>query len=581
MANVNLNINGIDNLSPILNRIQSQINQLQNSTRNINIGGGSGGGGSLVGQIASGVALGNIYTRLAKLAVDFSFSSIKAFMELEKAQKTFSFAMGKSAGELAKLGGEIERLRIVKFANEFGISAKSASEDFGKFAAAIKGSNISLSEGEIIFKGVTKAAATFGLSSEQTQRIFKALTDIVSKGKLQSQELVQQLGNNLPGATNLFARSLGITSSKLRELMKEGKITSEMLVQFGKYLDQIYDKSARSNLNTLQGQMNLLANSFMELSQTLGEDLAPGLTKIIEALKTIVDKSKEVWQNTFGKSEEAKVAAELAAEFENTPEGKKAKALEKNPKALGEYATQLSDRLALQTVKDFKELEKNVDIQKFLTGEEQKRYTDYLLENKPTPELESEIAKMVMDRMSKVKEVSSTEASDFLTTGEKSLPMYAIGKVMEGVGYVGRTFAENMKWIETPAIKQQETITEGELPKGIKSMVENYTRNKGISELISKKAADAGVPLPTDGEDDKNKLKTDYHTPKIININILTGEGASMINGGVMTNIETSSVDSREIKNQLKSLLTEELDMVLQDTASAVMRVATHGSNHR
>jgi tape measure domain-containing protein len=580
MSQVNININATDNVSPILSRLQSQINQLQNSTRNINVGGGGGlggGGGSIVGQIAAGNILANVYTKIAKLALDFSVNSTKAFMELEKTQRTFAFAMGKSAGELAKLGGEIERLRIVKFANEFGISATSASEDFGKFAAAVKGSNISLSEAEVIFKGVTKASATFGLGAEQTQRIFKALTDIVSKGKLQSQELVQQLGNNLPGATNLFARSLGITSSKLRELMKDGKITSEMLVKFGTYLDQVYDKSARGNLDTLQGQLNLLTNSFTELQQTLGEGLAPGLTKAIEALKTIVDGARDIYEKSLGISEETKVTRELADNFENTPEGKKAKSLAKNPKALAAYATELSDNLAKQTVTDFRKIvdeNSTTDVLKFLTTEEQNRFTEYFNtdKSKQTPEYESDIAKMTLDRLAKIKE-KPPEATlqDIAVSGERNLLM-EVGKVTyDYLGNVVRRAAENVGLIEQPQVEQ---VTSGDIPN--KALIQNRTRNKGISELVAKAAADAEANNPTgEGEGaDKDKLKTDYHTPKILNINILTGDGASMISGNIQTDINTMQADSADIRQNVKDQVLASLNDMVNDTAVALARVA-------
>jgi len=579
MSQVNININATDNVSPILNRLQRQISQLQNSTRNINVGGGGGlgggGGGSIVGQIAAGNILANVYTKIAKLALDFSVNSIKAFMELEKTQRTFAFAMGKSAGELAKLGGEIERLRIVKFANEFGISATSASEDFGKFAAAVKGSNISLSEAEVIFKGVTKASATFGLGAEQTQRIFKALTDIVSKGKLQSQELVQQLGNNLPGATNLFARSLGITSSKLRELMKDGKITSEMLVKFGTYLDQVYDKSARGNLDTLQGQLNLLTNSFTELQQTLGEGLAPGLTKAIEALKTIVDGARDIYEKSLGISEETKVSRELADEFENTPEGKKAKSLAKNPKALAAYATQLSDALAIETVNSFNTLlEENSqsDIMKFLSPDEQTKFSDLLSTptNKRTQEEVSDVAKMTLDRLAKIKEAPPEATLQDIATGKRNLLM-EVGKVTyDYLGNVVKRAAENIHLIEKPAVEQ---VTSGNIPN--KALIQNRTRNKGISELVAKAAADAEANNPTEGEPtDENKLKTDYHTPKILNINILTGDGASMISGNIQTDINTMQADSADIRQNVKDQVLASLNDMVNDTAVALARVA-------
>jgi fructose/tagatose bisphosphate aldolase len=100
------------------------------------------------------------------------------------------------------------------------------------------------------------------------------------------------------------------------------------------------------------------------------------------------------------------------------------------------------------------------------------------------------------------------------------------------------------------------------------------TLKKGQLELMSKTMQEGAIDTGgASGADIDTKLKTDYHTPKIININILTGSGAAMIQGGVTTQIETTKVDSQEIRKNIETTLQQQLNNMLNDTSSSLLRV--------
>jgi tape measure domain-containing protein len=60
-----------------------------------------------------------------------------------------------------------------------------------------------------LFTGISKAAATFGMSADKVDRVNYAFAQMASKGQVMSEELKGQLGDVLPGAMAIFAQAAG------------------------------------------------------------------------------------------------------------------------------------------------------------------------------------------------------------------------------------------------------------------------------------------------------------------------------------------------------------------------------------
>jgi tape measure domain-containing protein len=88
-----------------------------------------------------------------------------------------------------------------------------------------------------IYQGAVRAIATMGLSAEQGSRVLYAFQQMVSKGmKGIAEEVNQQLGEVLPGAFGMFAKSVGVSETQLRKMMEQGDLTLNHLVKYGEYL---------------------------------------------------------------------------------------------------------------------------------------------------------------------------------------------------------------------------------------------------------------------------------------------------------------------------------------------------------
>ena len=128
----------------------------------------------------------------------------------------------------------------------------------------------------------TQASTYFNLSADDTNGIMLALTQMMSKGKIQAEELRGQLGERLPGALSMMARSLGVTTSELDKLMEQGKLLSNEVLP--KLAQQMKIETGGFDKNTIEGSINALKNAWTEMWSS--PDIQKAFTTVINGLTT-------------------------------------------------------------------------------------------------------------------------------------------------------------------------------------------------------------------------------------------------------------------------------------------------------
>lgn len=191
---------------------------------------------------------------------------VDAYQQLEAAQSRLRVItdgdQGAAAQELDFIRRNAERLGI-----QFGLLAN----EYTKFAIATKNSNLQGKDTRDIFISVAEAGRVAKLSFADMQGIFRALTQIVSKGRVQLEELSQQLGDRLPGALQLMADGLGISVQELTDLTRKGEVSSDALVGFANRLDEVYGAQLQNALQTTTTNLGKLQNSAFEALLAFGE----------------------------------------------------------------------------------------------------------------------------------------------------------------------------------------------------------------------------------------------------------------------------------------------------------------------
>jgi tape measure domain-containing protein len=217
--------------------------------------------GSTINSI--GTSLGIAFSGAAIVA--FGKEVINITAKFEQLQKAITFASG-SIEE-----GQKSMAFIRRTASSLGLDLLGVAEGYKTFAASSKMAGQSTDETNRQFLAVTKAVAAMGLSTDDAKGVFLALGQIMSKGTVQAEELRGQIGERLPGAFNLAAKSMGVTTAQLNKMLQQGQVISaEFLPKFATELEKTFGAEAAKNINTLTASQNKFGAALDSLMVALG-----------------------------------------------------------------------------------------------------------------------------------------------------------------------------------------------------------------------------------------------------------------------------------------------------------------------
>jgi len=186
--------------------------------------------------------------------------------------------------------GKEEAARSLQFLREesrrLGLDMMTAADSLGSFSAAARGTSMDVQTIRQVFLAVAEASTVMGLSNEEAKGAMTALSQIMSKGKVQAEELRGQLGERLPGAFQIAARAMNMTTSELDKLMSDGKlIASDFLPKFAAQLRSELAGSVKDAGNSTRSELNRLSNAWLDLKQAMLD--AGFLSTITEALQAL------------------------------------------------------------------------------------------------------------------------------------------------------------------------------------------------------------------------------------------------------------------------------------------------------
>ena len=183
---------------------------------------------------------------------------IQAAAAFDRLETSISAYLSATRG-IGDASGTIQELQQV--ALDLGIGFEKAAGSYLRFAAATQYTPLEGREVEIT-RTLATAGRNQGLGGEQIDRASVALTQILSKGRVQSEELRGQLAEQLPGALQVAARAFGVTTKELYRMVEAGQIAGDEFV--GRFMQQLRAEGASTNQ---------LAGSFSNVSEQLGSSI--------------------------------------------------------------------------------------------------------------------------------------------------------------------------------------------------------------------------------------------------------------------------------------------------------------------
>ncbi len=130
------------------------------------------------------------------------------------------------------------------------------------------------------FKGMIDAVAAFGGTDDVLKRATVAITQMSGKGVIQMEELRQQLGEAVPRAVELMARSMAVSTGQLIQIIGKGTLESKTALQALQIeFDLTFGGQAQAQMKTFNGMLSLMHTQFQSLALAAGENSFFGTVK--------------------------------------------------------------------------------------------------------------------------------------------------------------------------------------------------------------------------------------------------------------------------------------------------------------
>lgn len=209
--------------------------------------------------------------------------SVGVALAFDRANKSLIAAAGSQqlAGrETAFVSAEADRL---------GLVLTDTAQSYAKLAAASRGTSLAGQETREIFSAVAETGSVLGLRADEMQGALNAVQQMMSKGTVQAEELRGQLGERIPGAFQIAARAMGVTTAELGKMLEGGKVmAADLLPKLADELRKTFGPGLVNAVNSAQANLNRLRNAVDQVKGAVGEGFLAGFlagfTDLKEAL---------------------------------------------------------------------------------------------------------------------------------------------------------------------------------------------------------------------------------------------------------------------------------------------------------
>jgi tape measure domain-containing protein len=207
---------------------------------------------------------------------------------------------------------------LINLANTYGKDLQSLAGTYSSFTSASSLAGIKLEESNKVFEAAVKASTALGKSNEDTQGILLAFSQIVSKGTVQAEELRGQIGERIPGAFNLAAKAMGVTTKELNKMLEQGQVISaEFLPKFAVELENAFGDAANKKMGSLTATLGRFTTAWSRFLES------PAISKYLaETVNLATVSLDKVRQLTLSEGEkkaeaEAKIESNITTNLKN------------------------------------------------------------------------------------------------------------------------------------------------------------------------------------------------------------------------------------------------------------------------
>lgn len=221
-------------------------------------------------------------------------------IELDSVKASLESTMGSTAG----MGAALKALDTE--AQRTGINIGILRDNFKGFQASTSLAGASMESTWKMFTDMNTVISGLHLSADKANHVFLAMSQIFNKSKVQSEELVKQLGNLLPGAFASFAASMNILPAELSKRMKEGTVyAQDTMENFIAYMANRFTPAFAASADNLNANVGRMQSSFIHLQEAIYEsssgpmnDFVKGATSLTNHITALINGTEQL-SSTF------------------------------------------------------------------------------------------------------------------------------------------------------------------------------------------------------------------------------------------------------------------------------------------
>lgn len=246
---------------------------------------------TLLGHIFRIVAGYRLINALINESIRLIKSIPKAGIQLQTTEAVLDSTLGSSAATASAFSF------LEREASRTGIAINVLRENFRNLQASMSLAGEVTDTVIKVFTNLNTVSTTLHLSAAKTVNLFNAISQIFNKSKVQSEELVKQLGNLLPGAFASFAAANKKSTQQLAKDLEQGlQFAHDSVLNFTEFLAERFSTGFALASVGLQSNIGRLQTSFTLLGEAIFNVSKGSMTFAIKTLTSLADTVR----NSFG-----------------------------------------------------------------------------------------------------------------------------------------------------------------------------------------------------------------------------------------------------------------------------------------
>lgn len=175
-------------------------------------------------------------------------------------------------------------------ADRLGAPVQQVEKSYKRMLPALIAVGASAETSSQFIENITARTQTLGLNTEESGRLFEAFAQVLSKGKLQAEELNQQISELDGSFRTQLADALGVSTEKLTELVEQGAITAPVFVDAVNKMSNGVEELQRrieSGNATIQQLQNNIQNINLQTLTRIGAAIEPAIKSFLAIGKAV------------------------------------------------------------------------------------------------------------------------------------------------------------------------------------------------------------------------------------------------------------------------------------------------------